>query len=363
MIKNIQIVIDSATWPAGTFPSQLASVGNSRATNFLAVLLHTAIWTRPPIVTGLHLSDYWAWLRYFPAISHADTNFKLCDEWQDLDPHQKTILSDDFGVGFTTEFLSDKFGITDFVDTLYFTKAIDPTVTPLKKAKKGPDKSPDFIGRMTTGQYVIVECKGTQNTRKALDSALDSGKEQKKNLAVHPLISQRIVAGLFIPQWESKEEACIKLIDPSWENFEKFFAKRSKDEVDAAITKVSIAKQLSLMGYDLLPKYFINSPKVSSTEVKRTLSQERKRSKSDTGNKNWIADRYYSLKDNKKVHLRFNGELSPEIAELIETEGEKTFDMLTERSKEMIPQTINTENSAKITTGLGFTFSITIDSV
>jgi len=99
---DIEVLLD--TWEAPTTPPAaltLAAQTSPRNIDFLCALIFTALWTRPPIRYGFSLSDCWAWLRYFPAIAPTQ-DLRLCDAWTTLDPHHKTVLSGDFGVGFTT---------------------------------------------------------------------------------------------------------------------------------------------------------------------------------------------------------------------------------------------------------------------
>src|SRR5215467_11157034 len=110
-------------------------------------LLFTALSTRPPIIQGFHLSDFWAWLRYAWALD-SSLDLRLRPEWESIDPHQKAVLSDELGVGFTTCLLSTELGYSQFRDTLYFVGVLEPGSFLLtSSAKRGPKKSPDYIAR------------------------------------------------------------------------------------------------------------------------------------------------------------------------------------------------------------------------
>jgi hypothetical protein len=54
--------------------------------------------TTPAHSFGVSLSEYWAWVRYLHAIGSA-RDLQIAKAFTDLDSHQKTILSDDFGMG------------------------------------------------------------------------------------------------------------------------------------------------------------------------------------------------------------------------------------------------------------------------
>jgi hypothetical protein len=112
--KFVPIQIDSSTWTPRTPPAQLLKWhGKSKKLSVGAALLHTALRTRPPSSTGIELADYWAWLRYGPAID-SDRRLGLRAAWDGIDPHQKTILSDDLGMGFTTYFLNSNLRVQIF---------------------------------------------------------------------------------------------------------------------------------------------------------------------------------------------------------------------------------------------------------
>src|ERR1041384_2446272 len=106
-------------------------------------LICTGLLTRPPLVQGFSLGDTWAWLRYRRAF--ADTpDLRLREEWTGIDPHQKTILSDEVSVGLLGYFLIRRVGLTFLGDTNYVANAILPGIVQLgPPARRGPAKSPD----------------------------------------------------------------------------------------------------------------------------------------------------------------------------------------------------------------------------
>ena len=185
----------------------------------MCALMFTALWTRPPVRYGFSLADCWAWLRYFPAIAPTP-DLRLCDEWTTLDPHQKTVLSGDFGVGFTTWLLSQTLGFTKYSDTLWVVNTLAPGAFRLAStASRGPRKSPDYIAESITGELSVLECKETQTSRASLVAALGRGIPQKANLQAIGATPLRhsLVAGLFIPQFHNSESAVIMVADPDWE--------------------------------------------------------------------------------------------------------------------------------------------------
>ena len=55
--------------------------------------------TTPIHASGVSLSEHWAWIRYLQAVNGKKSHLTITRAFSGLDPHQKTILSDDFGVG------------------------------------------------------------------------------------------------------------------------------------------------------------------------------------------------------------------------------------------------------------------------
>jgi hypothetical protein len=68
MLRDVAITVDQNSWPSVLVPSMpLQNPASRTQINVLYALIHTALWTRPPMTQGFHLSDYWASLRYRPA--------------------------------------------------------------------------------------------------------------------------------------------------------------------------------------------------------------------------------------------------------------------------------------------------------
>jgi hypothetical protein len=216
----------------------------------LFALAHTALWTRPPRIYGFDLSDCWAWMRYAPAIS-ANPDLQLRPEWTDLDPHHKTILSDELGVGATTYLLTDPLKCVEYVSTSYAVASVFPgQFQPVKKAKRGPSKAPDYIARLSSGRFAVLECKGTQTSPRVLREALADGRSQKQNLAAQPgtKISHSLVAGLFIPQARSRQKAEIVIADPDGSEVANLLKEASSEALTLATVQMAVAQQFALAG-------------------------------------------------------------------------------------------------------------------
>lgn len=213
--KHFQIQVEDRSW-RNQVPPKIDELRGSMTLSLGEILAKTAVLTRPPTVRGFHLSDYWACLRYGPAFAPGNS-FRLREEWEDIDPHQKTILSDEIGVGVTCLLLQRALGLGPIVPTLHFLKAIEPDRFRLGRTNRvGSQKSPDYVGwRDESSKITVIECKGTQ-TKGNLASAMDGGKEQKENLEPRPggTIEHSLVAGLYIPRHSHSGPAEVRIADP-----------------------------------------------------------------------------------------------------------------------------------------------------
>ena len=111
MRKRLVLSLDAGSFPIGSpVAARLGAVSGTVDIDVDAVLLMIAYVTRPPAIYGFSLADAWAWLRYRQAIART-RRLRLKAEWTDLDQHQKAVLSDEMGVGFTTYFLQGVFDV------------------------------------------------------------------------------------------------------------------------------------------------------------------------------------------------------------------------------------------------------------
>ncbi|HEJ8280363.1 TPA: hypothetical protein SML19_001581 [Klebsiella oxytoca] len=277
MKKDITVTIDSSSFPK----SQVQYYNPLLTVNKIDVncmLIHTALWTRPPKLTGFHLSDFWAWLRYFPAFSKTSSDLRLRKEWKDIDPHQKTILSDEIGVGSTTYTLINTLSFQGFIDAIYVLETLNLTHLLLKKSKNGKGKTPDYIGLDNFGRVIALECKGTQNKIKDLYKAITKGIEQKENLTKNPTgpIKTGLVGGIFIPQFDNPESALIHFRDPDWNEFNEIISEVAPEELAKAIIRGAVIKQLYLAGANNSANELSNYIKGNDFELSAQATQELK---------------------------------------------------------------------------------------
>lgn len=95
------VTIAKGTWPTSaspTFPTSFHDGSRSADLDRCATLLLIGHLTSPTLSSGVSLSEFWAWVRSSYAVS-GTADLRLTSEFADLDSHQKTILSDDFGMG------------------------------------------------------------------------------------------------------------------------------------------------------------------------------------------------------------------------------------------------------------------------
>lgn len=174
----------------------------------------------------------------------------MCEAWTTLDPHQKTVLSGDFGVGFTTWFLNRELGLVKYSDTLWVINTLQPGAFQLgPSARRGPRKSPDYIAEDRLGNYSVLECKGTQSSRQGLIDAIERGIPQKQNLQAvgGAQLAHSLVAGLFVPQFGSAEQPVLMVADPEWPSLKEVLGKYSRDQIRRGVTQVAYAKELATL--------------------------------------------------------------------------------------------------------------------
>jgi hypothetical protein len=248
-IRTIGFEIDPATWENGP-PQALVAAADAREIQFNldAALLFLGLVTRPPELHGFTLADSWAWLRYFPAFRPGN-HLRLRPEWTRLDPHQKTVASDDYGVGFGTWVLRDLLGFRRYADTLFVVNVLERGQWLLRRqAKRGPSKSPDYLAYDRTGAVSVVECKGTQSSRAELLSAMRRGDRQKRGLTAlgGQQIIHQLVVGAYVPQDQGSGRAVVAVHDPDKNDSRQELRKYTPDEIRRSGEQVSIAKELAI---------------------------------------------------------------------------------------------------------------------
>ena len=225
MEKSVTVTIDASTWPKGgpPFPRRFHRGNREFDFNIPAMLLALGYLTTPPQSSGASLSEYWAWVRYFCAISD-ESDLRLTNDFSELDPHQKTILSDDFGMAVPIYWLIRTLGLGPITDGRYFIDRLAPLVgaTAERPARRGPRKSPDFVAQDHRGRWHVIECKGTQsgldyrNRQLGNPQSPTQGAVSQKRTITFPAGStgQCLACGLFIAFEDGEEPSDLRIIDP-----------------------------------------------------------------------------------------------------------------------------------------------------
>ena len=135
--------------------------------------------TTPGWVNMARLSASWATRRYFWAIGEPvgqQPNLRLSDDARRMDFHQKTLLSDEFGIGMAGLLMEKFFGAGSFADISLALN--DPAA--YQGIQQNGDAQPDFLmwGDKLDSPYYVVECKGTQTSRVMSHYQMRRGLEQ-----------------------------------------------------------------------------------------------------------------------------------------------------------------------------------------
>lgn len=248
--KTVLIEIDASSWSPSQAPPQLesAAAGGPYNVDLVAALVFIGIWTRPPTRPGFTLADCWAWLRYFPAFAPS-VPLQFCEEWLYVDSHQKTVASDELGVGLTTWALHRTLGFQRFADTNWVMNVLAPRQWRHRtRPSRGPAKAPDYIAEDSQGGLSVLECKGTQSSIAALRRAVARGRPQKSNVAPQGsnVLIHSLVAGAFVPQWNNSEPATLLVVDPEWEDVTNELRKYGIEDIRSSTQQVAYAKELAV---------------------------------------------------------------------------------------------------------------------
>lgn len=222
------------------------------------MLLMIGYLTTPTSAAGVSLSEFWAWVRYLAAVTN-DSDMRLTRSFANLDAHQKTILSDDFGMGVPMLWLSEKLSLELIVDGRYFMDKFATSVGTRQKraAKRGPNKTPDFVARDIRGRWHIIECKGTQSGTEYSSRQLGvkgppatGGVAQKSSIKFPPNhTGQRLACGLSIGI-EEKSESILRIVDPVPEDPVEIGADDLGFAADAA-TRGVMSRVLRMAGFEV----------------------------------------------------------------------------------------------------------------
>jgi hypothetical protein len=287
MDRTLSVHVKKNTWPGPGklpgFPPAFHSGVETHDIHIPSMLLLVGYLTTPTSAAGVSLSEFWAWVRYLAAVTNGG-DLRLTRSFFDLDAHQKTILSDDFGMGVPMLWLSQRLSLTRIVDGRYFMRRIAASVGAAQRrtAKRGPNKTPDFVARDASGVWHVVECKGTQSGDDYCNRQLGergpppSGGIAQKRSIVFPAAytGQRLVCGLSIGV-ENGARSRLTIIDP--EPDEPFRLDQDQMSLaDDAAERGMIGKALRLAGFETTAEATAAplGPSPSSMRYKSRLQEE-----------------------------------------------------------------------------------------
>jgi hypothetical protein len=249
--RSLEIEIGRRTWPSNRPPAAFLSAASQEVVDVATVLNLIGVLTTPPLSGGASLSELWAFVRYFFAVT-GDDDLRLTQDFLDMDPHQKTILSDDFGMGFTMHWIASKLDLLAACDGRYFIENHLNQVGAVYSGgtgKRGLGKSPDFIAIDSLGKFHVIECKGTQSSLNYRNQQLrDSGSIQKRTVRFpRSSAGERLCAGIFIAG-PSGDASSMRIIDP--EPPEEYAVSETGIEAGhSAVAQGFLAKQLRSAGF------------------------------------------------------------------------------------------------------------------
>lgn len=256
--KKIRVVGVPATWPRSRMPNFYPTIPRTYEVDMAQVLLMIGRVTTPPLSSGASLAEFWACVRYMFAWRPSQW-LSLTDEFGDLDPHQKTILSDDLGMGIPLYWLTNRLRLNSYCDGRYFVERFLSTYGGTytgKAAKKGPGKAPDFVCYSNSGKFHIVECKGTQTSTGYRDDQLGlpirkgifGGRAQKRTITFPARYAgERLACGTFISS-NDEQVSSLKIVDPEDPPLVEINEENAAFAVDP-IARATMAQMLRAAGF------------------------------------------------------------------------------------------------------------------
>lgn len=168
--------------------------------------------TTPRWVNLARLSASWATRRYFWCIHDHVTptramHFKLSTDARRMERHQKTLLSDEFGVGFAGLLMEQLFGASKTVDIQF---ALADPGQYFDVTRRPSSRMPDYLMWVPNGPVYIVECKGCQTSRSAVINQLRRGMEQVPTIEIPNTLTPQLVIATHL----RKSGTTVYVLDP-----------------------------------------------------------------------------------------------------------------------------------------------------
>lgn len=206
--------------------------------------------TTPAIPSLMRLSTIGMIFHYIWVFAPNATNFKrghvpklyLSQDARDLNFHMKTLLSDNFGIGFAGYIMEERFGLSGHIDVEDALKINMFT----RRIHKIGRKSPDYLfwrEPFHDKSYLyLVECKGTTTTRSQSYKQICSGTEQLPSIiGVKNSLTSIVSAACML-----KYRTVVNMIDPPPEDdTTNSYIVRNADRFPEQLAKLSWLKKLA----------------------------------------------------------------------------------------------------------------------
>jgi hypothetical protein len=173
-------------------------------------------------------------------------------DFSDLDPHQKGILSDDFGVAIATQWMVDRFGaFKQIVDGRRFVNQFTHLLRKRhkSKAKVGMSKAPDFVMQDGAGKWHVLECKGTQQSRDYQRKVLKTAVAQKHAIKLIGAVGgEHLASSLYIAHENENASSHLKIVDPDEDEPVLELSGRNAEQMRMRANRLMIAQALGSIG-------------------------------------------------------------------------------------------------------------------
>jgi hypothetical protein len=239
-------------------------------------------------------ASQWARIRYIAAATQS-LPLRLHPAIQDLDTHQRKVLSDDWGVGFALQWLSSRLSFGNVVDGYAAMRDLESKKIAKflpKKKKSGPDKCPDFIAYDLQGNIHILECKGNQSSPQYSARQIIRGRQQKRNVQFTKpsIVSQRLVTAFSFAGAKANWKSTLLVVDPPPDEKSIYYRveTESANPIIATVRRLSVLRGLLLAGAnDVASHAFPIETAAERTEAAQPIHEP-----FAAGDKQWVGQTY-----------------------------------------------------------------------
>jgi len=244
-------------------PCPFPAAQKSASIDFNGALLWMGKMSVPLKLPQWALASQWAKVRYYAA-ADISKRLRLHPAIKELDTHQTKVLSDDWGVGFSLQWLASSFQYKNvehgFAAVQDLQRKGAAKFLP-KKKKSGPDKCPDFLAYDQQNRVHVIECKGNQQGPNDFGRQFKRGREQKRNVEFtnESLVAQRLVTAFAFTGSESNWDSTLRVEDPlpEAENIYYRIETESIEPIARSIDRIVAVRGLVLAGaYDAAANAF-----------------------------------------------------------------------------------------------------------